>query len=130
MNRPALASLLLVAACGTPPPSEPTTPAAPRVDVYAAQEYDVNAYVSSDPAGTILIDATRNSSDARALHALARKTGHDPSLVFVTHGHPDHLWGLAALRAELPQLRIVVASEEIKQDLLGFSTWAAGQGWM
>jgi glyoxylase-like metal-dependent hydrolase (beta-lactamase superfamily II) len=121
--------LVLLAACGaaeTPRASAPP----PTIHPYAASESDVNAYVLSDDTGTILIDATRNSSDARALLELARTTGRDPSLVFVTHGHPDHFWGLAALREEVPDLRIVVASQAIKQDMLGFSTWAAGEGWM
>jgi glyoxylase-like metal-dependent hydrolase (beta-lactamase superfamily II) len=121
--------LVLLAACGAAETPR-TTSSPPTIQPYAATESDVNAYVISDDTGTILIDATRNSTDARALLDLARKTGRDPSLVFVTHGHPDHYWGLAALRAEIPDLRIVVASEEIKQDMLGFSTWAAGEGWM
>jgi glyoxylase-like metal-dependent hydrolase (beta-lactamase superfamily II) len=120
--------LVLLAACGAAETPRSSSP--PTVQPYAASESDVNAYVISDDKGTILIDATRNSTDARALLDLARTTGHDPSLVFVTHGHPDHFWGLAALKAELPDLRIVVASEAIKQDMLGFSTWAAGEGWM
>ncbi|MCA9679611.1 MAG: MBL fold metallo-hydrolase [Kofleriaceae bacterium] len=133
-----LATTLLLAACGGADATTgagataPATPVAPHlhVDVYAAAESNVNSYVVSDDAGAILIDATRNSADARGALALARATGHDPSLVFVTHGHPDHFLGLGALRAEVPGLRIVVATEAIKQDVIGFATWMDGQGWL
>lgn len=128
--------LVLLAACGgadAPSATSPTrAPAAhpPHVEVFAAAESNVNSYVVADDVGAILIDATRSSADARGALALARRSGHDPSLVFVTHGHPDHFLGLGALRAELPSLRIVVASDAIKQDVIGFATWMDGQGWL
>jgi glyoxylase-like metal-dependent hydrolase (beta-lactamase superfamily II) len=133
MRLATLAPLPLLAACaGTPDapgPDAPARAAAPRIDAYAAKESDVNAYVVSDDRGAILIDATRNGDDATALLALARTTGHEPAMVVVTHGHPDHYWGLAALKAAIPGLRIVVATEAIKRDLRAFTAFAEGAGW-
>lgn len=129
MKTPALALLLLAACGGTDTPATPPTPKL-SVEVFPAKESDVNAYVLSDGTGTILLDATRNSAEARELLAVARAHGGDPALVFVTHGHPDHYLGLGALRAEIPGLRVVVASEAIKNDILGFSTFMEGAGWL
>ena len=129
MRSPALALLLLAACGGADTPATPSAPAL-AVEVFAAQESDVNAFVISDGTGTILVDATRSSREARELLAIARARGGDPALVFVTHGHPDHYLGLGALRAELPDLRIVVASEAIKQDIAGFSAFMEGAGWL
>lgn len=121
-----------LAACGTasPPPADPPAPARLAVDVFAAEESDVNAFVLSDGAGTVIIDATRSGAEAREVLALARARGGDPGVVFVTHGHPDHFLGLGALVAELPDLRVVVATEAIKADIVGMATWMEGAGWL
>ncbi len=128
MNK--LLPAVLLAACGAT--ATPAAPPAPTltVDVHAAAESDVNAYVVSDGTGTILIDATRSSAEARKLLELARRRGGDPSLVFITHGHPDHYLGIGALLEEVPGLRVVVASAAIEADILGMSTWMDGQGWL
>ena len=124
------ALLLLLAACGAADAPAPAPAPTLTVDVHAARESNVNAFVIDDGTSTILVDATRSSADARELLARARARGRDPSLVFVTHGHPDHFLGLGALRAEVPGLRIVVATPEIKQDIIGFAAWMAEQGWL
>lgn len=129
MKTPALAFVLLAACGGTDTPASLPAPKL-TVEVFPAVESDVNAFVLSDGAGTILVEATRSSREALELLAVARAHGGDPALVFITHGHPDHYLGLGALRAEIPGLRIVVASEAIKQDILGFSTFMEGAGWL
>jgi glyoxylase-like metal-dependent hydrolase (beta-lactamase superfamily II) len=121
-------AFLFVAACGASA-DKAATPTTPRlsVDVHAAEESSVNGYVVEDGTGSILIDATRSSADARALLALADAP---PTILFITHGHPDHFLGMGALRDAVPGLRIVVASEAIKRDIAGFAAWMDGQGWL
>jgi glyoxylase-like metal-dependent hydrolase (beta-lactamase superfamily II) len=125
-----LALVSFVSACGAAghgaSPASPT----PHVDVYAAEESNVNAYVLSDDAGTVVIDATRSSAAARDVVALARSRGAAPSVLFVTHGHPDHFLGMGEMKREVPGLRIVVATQAIKDDVVGFATWMDGQGWL
>lgn len=132
MTRLPALTLVAVAACGgsTQAPTAPA-PAAPlTVDVHAARESDVNAYVISDGRGAVVIDATRTSADGRAVAALVRARTSGPVTVLVTHGHPDHFLGLGALRAELPDARFVVARPEIEADIVGFATFMAEQGWL
>ncbi|MEZ4399845.1 MAG: MBL fold metallo-hydrolase [Kofleriaceae bacterium] len=125
-------ALVAAAACGTP--ATPAAPAAPpaalTIDPYPASESDVNAYVISDGAGAIVIDATRTPSDGAAVAARVRTRTDGPVTVLITHGHPDHFLGLGALRAAFPDARFVVARPEIKDDIIGMATWMTGQGWL
>ena len=130
MSRLILPSLLLLAACGGS--TAPTAPRAAAVTVtpYAAAASDVNAYVISDGAGAIVIDATRTPEDGAAVARLVAERTTGPVTVLVTHGHPDHFLGLGALRAALPEARFVVARPEIEADVIGMATWMTAQGWL
>ena len=133
MHRLASLSFVVAAACGSTTATVPSTELArtrPTVEVLAATDSDVNAYVVSDGQGTVIIDATRNSTDGRAVAALAKQHGDLPVTLLITHGHPDHFLGIGALKAELPRLRVVVARPEIEEDIIGMATWMAGQGWL
>lgn len=130
MNRTVLSAVVFAAACGGS--SNPSTPAAAKltVDVHAAVESDVNAYVITDGQGAIVIDATKTSDDGRQVAALVKARTQGPVTVLVTHGHPDHFLGLGALRQALPDARFVVARQEIEDDIIGMATWMEGQGWL
>ncbi len=119
------------AACGgSGHAAGPAAAGAPlSVERLAAQESNVNAYVLSDGQATLVIDATRNSADGTAVAALAAAHA-GPVTVLVTHGHPDHFLGLGAIAAAIPGVRFVVARPEIKDDILGFATFMAEQGWL
>jgi glyoxylase-like metal-dependent hydrolase (beta-lactamase superfamily II) len=90
----------------------------------------VNAYVISDGAGAIVIDATRTAEDGAAVARLVAERTTGPVTVLITHGHPDHFLGLGALRAALPEARFVVARPEIEADVIGMATWMTAQGWL
>lgn len=123
-------TLALVAACGSSPSPAAPKAAALTIDPLAAEESNVNAYVVSDGAGAIVIDATRNPTDGAALAALVTARTRGPVTVIVTHGHPDHFLGLGALRASFPDARFVVARPEIEADIIGMATWMTEQGWL
>ena len=116
-------------ACGPGRPAHPAAGAPLTVERVAAEESNVNAYVLSDGQATLVIDATRNATDGARVAALAAAHA-GPVTVLVTHGHPDHFLGLGALRAALPDLRIVVARAEIRDDIVGFATFMTEQGWL
>jgi glyoxylase-like metal-dependent hydrolase (beta-lactamase superfamily II) len=100
------------------------------VDVHAAKESNVNAFVLSDGAGALVIDATRTAEDGAMVAQMARARTKGPIVVLITHGHPDHFLGLGAMRLALPEARFVVARAEIKADIIGFATWMTGEGWL
>jgi glyoxylase-like metal-dependent hydrolase (beta-lactamase superfamily II) len=100
-----------------------------NVDVFTGADADVNAYVLSDGEGSLIIDCTRSSEEAKQVAALARSRGKRPKALLITHAHPDHYIGMGAMKREFPDLDIVVASAEIKNDLIGLNTWMAMQGW-
>lgn len=131
MNRLAIVATLLAACGGSGKGTAPTpTPTPLTVDVHAAVESDVNAYVISDGQGAVIIDAARTSADGAAVAALATQRTTGPITVLVTHGHPDHFLGLGALRTALPDARFVVARPEIEADIIGMATWMTQQGWL
>ncbi|MBP8811067.1 MAG: MBL fold metallo-hydrolase [Kofleriaceae bacterium] len=130
VTRLSLTLSLLGAACGAAITPTAPPPAAVTVTPYAAASSDVNAYVISDGAGAIVIDATRTPEDGAAVARLVAERTTGPVTVLITHGHPDHFLGLGALRAALPEARFVVARPEIEADVIGMATWMTAQGWL
>jgi len=100
------------------------------IDVYHAEEANVNAYIISDKKGTIIVDCTRNSEEARKVAALALSKGTIPTKMLITHGHPDHYLGMGAMLQEFPDLKIVVASKEVKDDIINFTAWMDSVDWL
>lgn len=100
------------------------------IDVYHAVEASVNAYIFSDKKGTFIVDCTRNSEEARKVAALARSKGSTPKAMLITHGHPDHYLGMGAMLQEFPNLKIVVASQGVKDDIISFTEWMDSVNWL
>ncbi|MEH7514284.1 MBL fold metallo-hydrolase [Gottfriedia acidiceleris] len=100
------------------------------IDVYHAEEANVNAYIFSDNKGTFIVDCTRNSEEARKVAALALSKGSIPKTMLITHGHPDHYLGMGAILQEFPDLKIVVASQEVKDDIISFTEWMDSVSWL
>jgi len=101
-----------------------------QLDVYHGIEASVNAYIFSDNQSVILIDCLRNSKEAGLLADVIKKQNKPLTHILITHGHPDHYLGLNVMRNEFPKARIVVATQEIKNDIIGFSKWMESVGWL
>ena len=101
-----------------------------EVTVYPGKGGGANAYIFSDQQGTLLVDATRSSKDAKELATLVRSKGAAPHIILVTHGHPDHFMGLGVLRKEFPHAQIMVATREIKEDIIKFEKRMELMNWM
>jgi glyoxylase-like metal-dependent hydrolase (beta-lactamase superfamily II) len=101
-----------------------------QIETFRAREADVNAYIVHNDTHAVVIDALRNREEAAELGALIRKLGLPLQAIFVTHGHPDHYIGARTLKEAFPAARILVASDAIKADALGFSTWMESVGWL
>jgi glyoxylase-like metal-dependent hydrolase (beta-lactamase superfamily II) len=69
--------------------------------------YDVNSTLVSGEKEMLLIDAQFSLSSAHRLAARILESGKQLTTIYVTHPHPDHLFGLAVLKQAFPQARIV-----------------------
>jgi glyoxylase-like metal-dependent hydrolase (beta-lactamase superfamily II) len=101
-----------------------------EIRAFAGREASVNAYVVQNETHAVVVDSLRNREEAAELAVLLRESGRQLQAVFVTHGHPDHYIGSRTLQEAFPKARILVASEAIKADTVGFSTWMESVGWL
>jgi glyoxylase-like metal-dependent hydrolase (beta-lactamase superfamily II) len=101
-----------------------------HVEVFSAKAADVNSFIFFDSAGSLIVDATRGGADALELARRARAHGAAPKVIFITHGHPDHFLGLARLRREFPHAMILVASQQVKDDIIAFAGLMERNHWL
>lgn len=115
-----LTSLVGLAACaGTPVTPANESPAlASNPSVHAltgsAQGILVNAYWVESEHGIVLVDSALTVADASALRQRLDAVGKPLLAVLLTHGHPDHYNGVAAViagRGDVP----VYATEDVSQ---------------
>lgn len=97
---------------------------------FAGRTASVNAWLVANRTHAVLIDALRDEREAAELADTIESTGRTLHAIVVTHGHPDHYIGLRTLRERFPAARTLVASAAIKEDVIGFSTWMEGVGWL
>ncbi len=100
------------------------------LDVYNGVEASVNAYLFSDNQSIILVDCLRNSLEAKSLADVIKKHNKPLTDILITHGHPDHYLGLNVMKYEFPDARVLVTKQEIKDDIISFSTWMESVGWL
>jgi glyoxylase-like metal-dependent hydrolase (beta-lactamase superfamily II) len=82
----------------------------------------VNSTLVAGEKEAVLIDAQFTLADAHRLIASILESKKTLTTVFVTHGHPDHYFGLAAIKQAFPKARLVThpaALAEMKK------TWKA-----
>ena len=78
-----------------------------------------NSYVLWTQTATLVIDSQSSTAEgANLAQFLQNLTTPQPLTVYVTHGHPDHFFGLAALASVFPSLTIYVADPQIKADII------------
>ena len=69
--------------------------------------YDVNSTMISGKKDMLVIDAQFGLNEARSLAAEIRASKKNLTTIYVTHPHPDHYFGLAVLKQEFPNAKIV-----------------------
>ena len=87
-----------------------------QLDIYHGHEASVNAYIFSDNQSIILVDCLRNSIEAKFLADIIKKQNKPLTHILITHGHPDHYLGLNIMRQDFPNAKIVVTTQEIKNE--------------
>ena len=74
----------------------------------------VNAFLVDEDDGVTLIDTTMDPGAAKAILAAAERHGRPIVRIALTHAHQDHIGGLDALVAELPDAEVVIGTRDAK----------------
>src|SRR5215475_2357081 len=69
--------------------------------------YDVNSTMISGEKDMLVIDPQFSLSEAHRLASEILESKKNLAVVYTTHPHPDHLFGLAALKQAFPSAKIV-----------------------
>lgn len=79
-----------------------------KIDRLILGDFETNCYVvrtDESALECLVIDA---GLDSRDMIAFLTQRGLTPRAVVLTHGHVDHIAGLAALRSRFPELRVYI----------------------
>ena len=101
-----------------------------KVDIFKGETASVNSYIFSNGKSLIVMDVQRSTAEARKLAKVIRAKQLPLTYILISHGHPDHYIGINRLLKEFPNAKVVVANQDIKQDIIGFSTWMESVGWL
>jgi glyoxylase-like metal-dependent hydrolase (beta-lactamase superfamily II) len=85
---------------------------------FEAGLFPVNAYLVETRTGVVVVDATLGVSDGRAICSRVEALGKPLAAVVVTHSHPDHYGGVAALLegTEVPIYAVDGVNAVIRRD--------------
>jgi glyoxylase-like metal-dependent hydrolase (beta-lactamase superfamily II) len=86
--------------------------------------YDVNSTMISGENDMLVIDPQFSLSEAHKLAAEILESKKNLALIYVTHPHPDHMFGLAVLHQAFPSAKIVALPATVNAAKTG---WPARQ---
>src|ERR1700745_1991005 len=86
--------------------------------------YDVNSTMISGEKDMLVIDPQFSLSEAHKLAAEILESKKNLTTIYVTHPHPDHLFGLAVLHQAFPAAKIVALPATVNGAKTG---WPARQ---
>jgi glyoxylase-like metal-dependent hydrolase (beta-lactamase superfamily II) len=94
--------------------------------------YDVNSTMISGEKDMVVIDPQFSLSEAHRLAAEILESKKNLTVIYCTHPHPDHLFGLAVLKQAFPAARIVALPATVNAAKTGWPTrqkfWFATYG--
>lgn len=111
---------LLAVLCGLAP--QGTAQGKLQLEVYTSSPrgYSVTSTIIQGPNEVMVIDPQFLLSEARNVIDRIRKTGKPLTLIYSTHAHPDHMFGVAALKEAFPKARYVATPEAIERAKTGW----------
>jgi glyoxylase-like metal-dependent hydrolase (beta-lactamase superfamily II) len=77
------------------------------------QGFFVTSTLVTGEKEAVLIDAAFTLADAHRVAAAVLDSGKTLTTVYVTHAHPDHYFGLTALKAAFPNAKLVAKADTI-----------------
>jgi glyoxylase-like metal-dependent hydrolase (beta-lactamase superfamily II) len=97
------------------PVSSQALAADPTITTYTASPagFAVSSHLIQGERDAILVDAQFTLSEAAKVVEMVRGSGKQLKYIVVTHGHPDHFFGLGVLQQAFPDARIVAAQPVI-----------------
>ena len=75
--------------------------------------FSVNSHLIQGERDAILVDAQFTLSEAAKAVEVVQRSGKRLKYIVVTHGHPDHFFGLEAFQRAFPEARIVATAPVI-----------------
>lgn len=84
-----------------------------EIQTYTAGEggFLANSYLIMAVEEALLVDTPFTKQDSEKLSDMIRRAGRKLKYIYISQAHPDHYLGLATLRANFPEARIVALPE-------------------
>lgn len=79
-----------------------------KIDRLTIGDFETNCYVVRKDESALECLVIDTGLDSRDIIAFLAEHGLTPAAVALTHGHVDHIAGLAGLRSEYPELRVYI----------------------
>ncbi len=98
--------LLMISACSTGPKTLPTQLS---TQSYLASDagFATASHLIVGPRDAILVDAQFTLTDAKKVVEMIKASQKNLTHIFVTHGHPDHYFGLEEIKKAFPKAKVL-----------------------
>jgi glyoxylase-like metal-dependent hydrolase (beta-lactamase superfamily II) len=85
-----------------------------RVITSSPEGFSVNSTLVYGDKDAVLIDTQFLMSEARRESKIIQESRKNLTTVYITHGHPDHYFGLAVIKADFPTAKIVAVPDTVE----------------
>lgn len=99
-----------------------------KVEMFRGGFATVNSFIFSNGKSIIVMDVQRKTYEAEKLVKRIRGYNLPVTHILITHGHTDHFTGMPLFRDEFPEAKIVVANEDIREDIKAYAIYMDGFG--